>query len=64
MKIENKEQTLLGLHTNFEHDPSMYECAQRSQKRRAHRSQKHRVHDHLTKNVQQAGAELCQAELS
>ena len=24
MKIENKEQTILGLHANFEHDPSMY----------------------------------------
>ena len=24
MKIENKEQAIFGLHSNFEHDPSMY----------------------------------------
>ena len=24
MKIENKEQTILELHANFEHNPSMY----------------------------------------
>ena len=24
MKIENKDQTILGLHANFDHDPSMY----------------------------------------
>ena len=24
MKIENKEQTILGLYANFDHDPSMH----------------------------------------
>ena len=50
MKIEDKEHTILGLHSNFEHA-------------RVHRSQKRRTRNHVTKNVQQAGAELCQAQI-
>ena len=42
MKIENKRQTLLGLHANFEHDRSV-------QARTG--AQNVRVHNHLTKNA-------------
>ena len=48
MKIENKEQAILGLHANFEHDQSTG-------------AKNVRAHNHLTKNAQQAWAELCQA---
>ena len=52
MKIENKEQTILGLLANFEHDRSVH----------ARTGTKNvRTHDHLTINAQQAWAELCQA---
>ena len=52
MKIENKEQAILGLHANFEHDRSLHA---RSGAKNV------RVHNHLTKNAPQARAELCQA---
>ena len=52
MKIDNKEQTILGLLANFEHDRSMYARTG---------AKKVRVHNHLTKNAPQARAELCQA---
>ena len=52
MKIENKEQTILGLLANFEHDWSV--DARTGAKNM-------RAHNHLTKNAQQAWAELCQA---
>ena len=52
MKIENKEQTILGLLANFEHDRSVH----------ARIGAKNvRAHNHLTKNTQQALAEMCQA---
>ena len=52
MKIENKEHAILGLHANFEHDRSLHA---RSGAKNV------RAHNHLTKNAQQARAELCQA---
>ena len=52
IKIENKEQTILGLLANFEHDWSMH----------ARTGAKNvRAHNHSAKNAQQAWAELCQA---
>jgi len=49
MKIENKEQAILGLHDRSVH---------------ARKGGKNvRAHNHLTKNAQQAWAELCQAKV-
>ena len=42
MKIENKEQTILGLHANFEHDPSMYVLTG---------AKKRRARDHVTEKI-------------
>ena len=52
MKIENKEWTILGLLANFGHDRSAHGRTG---------AKNVRTHYHLTKNVQQAWAELCQA---
>ena len=54
MKKENGTQPILGLHANFEHDQSVHVRTG---------AKNMRAHNHLTKNAQQARAELCQAQI-
>ena len=54
MEIENGKQPILELHANFEHDPSMH--VRIGAKNVA-------LTTMYQKNVQQAGPELCQAQI-